>query len=263
MDIPNEYRKNLYLAVLALLVVLSLFFAVKFLSELRSYGLRGASETSTITVSGHGEIMATPDIATVSFTISKDAKTVKEAQDSVAKIEKDALDFIFANGVAEKDVKTQDASFYPKYEYRKAMVCNEFGCNSNSVIVGYTASETVTVKVRNTDNAAKIIEGLGSVGVTQLNGPSFEVDDADALKVQARKQAIEDARIKAESLAKDLGVKLVRISSFNESGNYYPMYATKAVDGAAPQMAMDERMASLPTGENTISSDVTISYEIR
>lgn len=263
MDIPQEYKRNLYLAVLVLLAVLSLLFAVKFLSELRNYGLRGSSETSTITISGHGEVMAVPDIANVSFTISKDAKTVKEAQDMVAKVEKDALDFLYANGVAEKDVKTQDASFYPKYEYRKAVVCNEFGCNSNSVIVGYTSSETIVVKVRNTDDAGKLIEGLGKVGVSQLNGPNFEVDDADALKVQARKMAIEDARIKAEALAKDLGVKLVRISSFNENGGSYPpmYYAKDAV--ATGAVSQEGRVAQLPTGENMISSDVSISYEIR
>src|SRR3989338_11091419 len=116
MDISNEYKKYLSMAALAFLVVLTLLFAVRFLSELKSYGSRGSGEANVITLSGHGEVQAVPDIASVYFTISKDAKTVKEAQDAVAKIEKSAVDFLKQNGVEEKDIKTENASFYPKYE---------------------------------------------------------------------------------------------------------------------------------------------------
>ncbi|OGI62561.1 hypothetical protein A2818_02400 [Candidatus Nomurabacteria bacterium RIFCSPHIGHO2_01_FULL_40_12] len=269
MEIPNEYLKNLYRIILAFLVILSLFFGVKFLSELRSLEMMGSSEANVITLSGHGEVQAVPDIANVYFTISKDAKTVKEAQEAVAKIEKAALDFLKEKGVADKDIKTENASFYPKYEYRYdtkiMMPCNEYGCPSrggNNVIVGYTASESVTVKVRNTDDAGVIMQGLGTVGVSNLSGPNFAIDDEDALKAEARKKAIDDARAKAKVLAKDLGVKLGRISNFSESGNYpMPMYYGKATMFA--DSGEESAPAEIPKGENTISSDVTITYEIR
>ena len=267
MDILNEYKKNLYMASLAFLVVLTLLFAVRFLSELKSYGSRGSGEANVITLSGHGEVQAVPDIASVYFTISKDAKTVKEAQDAVAKIEKSAVDFLKQNGVEEKDIKTENASFYPKYEYRKLTVpCDEFGCPPSSgkeVIVGYTASESISVKVRNTDDAGKIIQGLGSLGVSNLNGPNFTIDDEDTLKAEARREAIADAKAKAQALAQDLGIRLGRIANFSENGGgYYPMVSKVGyeMDGAVRNMAAP---AELPKGENTISSDVTISYEIR
>ncbi|OGI68158.1 hypothetical protein A3A05_01100 [Candidatus Nomurabacteria bacterium RIFCSPLOWO2_01_FULL_41_12] len=269
MEIPQEYQKNLYRAVLAFLIVLSLLFAVKFFSELRSYGMMGSSNANVITLSGHGEVQAVPDIANVYFTISKDAKTVKEAQEAVAKIEKAALDFLKGKGVADKDIKTENASFYPKYEYKydtkMMMPCNEYGCpprGGNSVIVGYTASESVTVKVRNTDDAGIIMQGLGTVGVSNLNGPNFAIDDEDALKAEARKKAIDDARVKAKVLAKDLGVKLGRIANFSEGGGYFPVMYGK-VAGMGGDAEISSAPAEIPKGENTISSDVTITYEIK
>ncbi|OGI94962.1 hypothetical protein A3A03_02200 [Candidatus Nomurabacteria bacterium RIFCSPLOWO2_01_FULL_40_18] len=269
INLPNQYIKNLYRALFVFLIVLSLFFVVKLLAEFRSYGMMDSSESNTITLSGHGEIMAVPDIANIYFTIKKEAKTVKEAQNGVAEIEKRALDFLKENGVADKDIKTIDASFNPKYEwklrpcpYDPSMGVVSRPCpGGKNELTGYEASESINVKIRNTDNVGKIIQGLGGLGVTDLNGPNFTIDNEDALKAQARKKAIDDAREKAQALAKDLGVRLGKISSFSENGNYPIYYAESAmmksdtVSAPAP--------AQIPKGENTISSDVTIIWEIR
>ena len=267
MQIPEQYVKNLFRTGVTLLVILCVFFGVKTLAELRSYGMMGSDGANTITLSGHGEVSAVPDIATIYFNITKEAKTVKEAQDTVAAVEKSALDSLKANGVAEKDIQASNASFNPKYKFvydaATSVPCNEFSCpprSGNNVIVGYEASESITVKVRNTDSAGKVMQGLGSLGVTNLSGPNFAIDDEDALKAQARKEAIDEARNKAKILARDLGVRLGRVVTFSESGNYIPVYYDKALSsearaGSAP--------AVLPKGENTISSDVSITYEIR
>lgn len=268
MEIPNQYLKNIYHVLFVFLIILSVFFTVKALQELRAYGSVSSSNVNTISFSGHGEVTAVPDIANVSFSISKDAKTVKEAQAAVAVIEKKALDFLKENGVALKDIKTNNASFYPKYEYKydekTILPCTQYGCPPNrgqNVIVGYTASESILVKVRNTDDAGAIIQGLGTIGVSELNGPNFSIDDEDLLKADARKEAIRDAKAKAKILAKDLGIRLGRIASFTEGGNYGGIYYAKAemMDSSVGAPAP----AELPKGENTISSDVTITYEIR
>ena len=266
MEIPSQYIKNLYKASLAFLIILSVFFAVKSLAEIRSYGRMGSGDANTITLSGHGEVQAVPDIANVYFTIRKEGKTVKEAQNAVALIEKASLDFLKANNIAEKDIKTSNASFNPKYEYQydARVICNEFGCPprpGKSVVVGYEAHESITVKIRNTDDVGKIMQGLGATGVSDLSGPNFAIDDEDALKAEARKKAIDDARAKAKVLAKDLGVRLGRISSFSESGDYYPvMYSAKSM---AADSVSESLPAEIPKGENTISSEVTITYEIK
>jgi hypothetical protein len=106
------------------------------------------------------------------------------------------------------------------------------------------------------------MQDLGAVGVSDLSGPNFAIDKEDSLNMQARKLAIDDAKQKAEILAKDLGVSLSKITSFNESGNYYPtMYSAKGVMAADSVSA--PAPAEIPKGENTISSDVTITYEIK
>lgn len=263
MEIQEEYKKNLYRALLAFLVVLSLFFAVKFLSELRAYGRAGSAEVNTITISGHGEVKAVPDIANVYFTIRQEGKTVKEAQEKVAVIEKKVLDYLRTNQVADKDIRAESASFNPKYEYQTQTSMPDIypPRSGKSVLVGYEAYESLTVKVRNPDDAGKIIEGLGMLGVTELSGPNFTIDEEETLSREARKLAIEEAKEKAKVLAKDLGVRLGRVVSFSENG-YYPM----PIYGREEMMVLDAgapKAAELPKGENTITSDVTITYEIR
>ena len=278
MNIPSEYLKHLYRATLAFLFILCIFFAIQSLASLKAYATLGNKDLSTMSFAGHGEVTAVPDIATVYFTISKDAATVKDAQAGVALIEKKALDFLKSKNISDKDIQTADASFNPKYEYRNA-VCPSIPMGSGSagisvsptspyycppgkqVINGYTASESITVKIRNTDDAGAIMQGLGSTGVSNLNGPNFTIDNEDGLKAQARKKAIDDAKEKAQALAKDLGVSLVAISSFNESGNYPIMY-DKAMS-MSTSGAVAPAPAQLPKGENTIISDVTITYEIK
>ncbi|MES3032266.1 MAG: SIMPL domain-containing protein [Patescibacteria group bacterium] len=264
---------NLYKAGLAFLIILSVFVLAKtFFPRGGMHGAKG-DVANTITLSGHGEVTAVPDIANVYFTISKDAATVKDAQAGVAVIEKKALDFLKSKGVADKDIKTADASFYPKYEYNQAVCPMDSGgvtmgkaspyyCPSGrQVLTGYTASESITVKIRNTDDAGAIMQGLGSTGVSNLSGPNFAIDDEDALKAEARRKAIDDAREKAEILAKDLGVRLGKIASFQEGGGYGgPIYYAK---DAMLESAASPAPAVIPKGENTISSDVTITYEIR
>lgn len=265
INITPEQKIKIYRAVKIVLIVFVILIGTKFLTH-SSYGRNGDRPENTISFSGHGEVNAVPDMASIYFSISKEAKTVKEAQAQVALVEKSSLDVLKANNVLEKDIKTSNASFSPKYEYKYEKTvspCNEYNCPmpGKSVIVGYTASESITVKVRNTDDVGKIMQGLGTVGVSDLSGPNFSIDNEDGLKAQARKKAIDDAKEKAKVLAKDLGVRLGKITSFSESGNYpMPMYTnTMMAKGASDEAAQ----AALPKGENTITSDITITYEIK
>ncbi len=222
-----------------------------------------------ITITGHGEVQAAPDIANVSFTIRKEAKTVKDAQTQVSEVEARVLAALKVNNVLEKDIKTVSVSFNPKYEYRydkQVVPCTQYNCppnNGNNVIVGYEAYENISIKIRNTDSAGKIIQDLGALGVTDLYGPNFTIDNEDGLKVQARKEAIDDAKNKAKILAKDLEIRLGKMTSFSENGNYpMPMY-TNSLAKMDSVSAAGSAPAVLPVGENTISSDVTITYEIK
>lgn len=176
------------------------------------------------------------------------------------------IDFLKKSGIEEKDIKTTNYNAYPKYEYQRASaeICASGNCQpGKQVLVGYEVSETVSVKIRNTDDTGKIVAGLGKLSVSDISGPNFAIDDEDALKAEARKKAIDDAKTKADILAKELGVKLVRVVSFNENNGGYPIYYAKAAMGMGGAMETDAVAPRIEKGENKISVDVNISYEIR
>jgi uncharacterized protein YggE len=130
-----------------------------------------------------------------------------------------------------------------------------------SVITGYDVSESVSVKLRDTTKAGTLLVALGTLGVTDLNGPSFDVDNPDAVQSQARTIAIADAQSKAKVLAEQLGVQLVRIVSFSDDNGSYPqpvMYAMNASVGATKAAAVPD----ISTGQQKVTDNVTITYEI-
>lgn len=212
-----------------------------------------------ITVDGEGKVTAIPDVATIDFTVSEDGDNASSAQDTAAKKINVALALMEDLGIEAKDIKTTSYSISPKYSY--VQPCYSAVCPPTpaSRIIGYTASQSIQVKVRKTADAGKVLSQLGDAGVNNLYGPNFTIDDMDALKAEARAEAIDAARGKAKALAKNLGVSLVRVTGFYENGG--PIYYGKAMgmggdSAAAPSI-------SLPTGENEIVINVTVSYEIR
>lgn len=223
---------------------------------------------NTITVSGTGEVVVVPDIATVSFGVTAESLDVAKAQtDSATKINK-IIDFLKTKGVEAKDIKTTNYNIYPRYDYRnvacplvQTTIYPSVPCGgSKQVLAAYVVSQTVEVKIRDITKAGEILSGVGEFGVTDVSGLNFTIDNDQAVKDQARDLAIKDAKAQAEVLAKGLGIRLVKITSFSENGNspvYYGVSA-KMMDSAAPSVA-----PQVPVGENKITSNVSITYEIK
>lgn len=258
-------KDNLLGSASLFLLVATAFLVVLFVKELKP---SKSEAMPSIAVSGSGEVFAVPDVAMITFTIKEEAKTSKEATDKMTAKETKALEFLKEKGIEEKDIKTLWLNTSPKYEYAKPMtVCTPEWCppsTQNQQIVGYETNQTIQVKVRDTDKAGEIISGITSVGVGEVSGPEFSVDDVDALKAESRRLAIEDAKEKAEVLRKDLGVKLVRIISYSEGGDY-PMYYAMGGDMAVRNESKADvaQAPSLSTGEQKITSNVTIVYEVK
>ena len=243
-------------------VLLALYAGMKFVNEVKSYGSIGVapSVAGTIDVTGEGEAFAIPNIATVSFNAEANAKTVAEAQTTVNKIVADSLAFLKSSGIAEKDIKTANYSAYPQYTYPCSDRACPLGTSNTPVLTGYLVTQSMSVKIRDTEKVGPIIDGLGSAKVTGLSGPDYSVDNPESVKQEARQKAIADAEVKAKALANDLGVRLVRIARYTEDGSGAypsPMYAKNEAFGSADAGAV------LPKGENTYSSRITITYEIR
>lgn len=265
----EDNKINLYRSISLLAILVSVLVVAKVVTEVKEYRFigGGVSATNTISVSGEGEVMATPDIATITFSVRESAESVSSAQNKVSKKSKIVIDAVKKVGIAEKDIKTQNYSSYPKYEWRESSAsCLGLNCSPSrpgkQVIVGYEVSQSVTLTVRNLEIANNVVSALGQSEVSDMYGPNFAIDNEDGLKAEARKQAIDKARAKAKVLADDLGVTLVRVVSFSEGQNY-PMYDRVMTMSASMGKAESAPAPELPQGEQKITSSVTVTYEIR
>jgi len=250
------------LAALFLLIA-SVFVAFLAVNAVRDVFSPRPSMGNVISVTGTGSVTAIPDIAQINFVVSEQADTAAEAQSMGAEKVNAAIDALKDEfGIEEKDIKTSYYSVSPRYS-RTQPCYNGFCPEYEQTIIGYTASQTVEIKVRDTEKVGDVLTALGEVGVSNISGPSFTIDDPDALRAEARDEAIKEARQKAKALAKSLGVSLSRVTAFWENeGGYYP-YESKAYGLGGADSASSVPVPQIPTGENEISVSVNVSYEIR
>lgn len=204
-----------------------------------------------IWVTGEGEVMAAPDIATLRLGIAAQAATVAEAQSQAAEAMTRIMDTLIDNGVAENDIQTQYLSIHQVTKWDRE--------NEEEVVIGYRVTNKVTAKIREIDKADAIIDAVVEAGgdLTRIDGISFSVDDPSAYYEEAREEAMADAKAKAEQLAELAGVTLGKPTYISE-GIPYPIYPRDymyEMAGAAPE-------TPISPGEMEISLTVQVAYAI-
>ncbi len=260
-------KETVWAALSIFLGALSVFAVIAIIATiLKIFGVFGQQPypTKTITVSGEGKVSVAPDLAVISFTVHEEKKDVASAQNQSSEKGNAAIEKLKALGIEEKDMKTTYYNISPKYEMRKVdPSCTGYVCDTTQVVTGYTVTQSVSVKVRNTDNIGKVLATLGDVGITDFSGPSLQVDDDRDVQTEAKLDAIADARAKAKETAKGLGVHLGKLISYYEDNGGYPVpYAegAMAMDSMAPQMKV--AAPTIPVGENEVTAHVTLTYKI-
>lgn len=197
--------------------------------------------------------MVKPDIATISFAVVSEGANPTALQNDNNKKINDAIALVKGFEVDAKDIQTSGYSLSPRYQYNPK--------TGKSSIDGYTLTQTVTVKVRNLDNAGKVLGGLPATGINQLSGPNFSVEDPEKYLNEARKEAFAKARTKAAELARFNGVSLGGVMSFSENqGGGYPM----------PMFAKAEGMGGdrggvppqIEPGSEEVRVEVGVTFEI-
>lgn len=250
------------IALIGALAILALFLLAETISIAANFGRPSAPATDTITVQGAGQATLPPDVARVSFTVENTSATVAAAQAATTKQANAALAFVKEQGVDDKDVKTLSYNISPQYSYpnpcQPGMFCPDY--NRAPKVIGYQVSQTIQVTMRDLSAVGELLGGLGTLEVQNVNGPAFALDDSTAGYSAARADAISKAKEQAELLATQLGVRLGKIVNFSESsGGYpYPMYGMGGGISESKASTPD-----VPTGENTYSASVSITYEIR
>ncbi|MBX4195741.1 SIMPL domain-containing protein [Candidatus Parcubacteria bacterium] len=257
----HEEVKRFFKWATVVVVLLGIFLLFKSLNAFKDWRSPSAA-FNTIVVTGHGEAFATPDVANFTFTVSADASSVGGAQDTVTQKTNSIMNALKELGIEEKDIRTTDYSVYPKYTYQPVACSPTFCPPSRQIPDGYTVTHSVEVKVRKTDDAGKALAAAGAKGATNISSLAFTIDDPESIMNEARDEAVKEAREKAKTLAKSLGVRLGRVVDFNDSTynpGPYPVYKLEAQTGAADTSSAP----SLPAGQNKITSNVSVTYEIR
>lgn len=273
----EKQKKQLFNVIVSVFVLLAIFLGVKVINSIKdfSYIGKGIYPANVVTVNGIGEVTAVPDVASFSFSVTETSKQIADAQDTASKKMNAIIDALKSLGIDEKDIKTTGYNTYPKYEYQRS-VCPTLSPESMSVssayfpctdgkqvLIGYEVSQSITVKVRKTSEAGKVLSKVGELGAKNISGLNFVVDDIEKVKAEARDLAIKDAKEKAKVLQKSLGVRFSKITSFYENGNYPSYgYGGDMMDGGV-MSAKAVSVPQIPVGEDKIVSNISITYEVR
>lgn len=256
-------KKGLFMALLVIFSLFLLSLTVSTIVGIQNkikegrYIGKDIQEKDTITVFDTGEVYVKPDLTLTTFSVITEAKVLKDAMDENTEKMSAVIDFVKSQGVEGKDLKTTSFYIYPRYEWYEKGTCVPACPLGKRVLVGYEVQQSLQVKIRDMEKIGEIIQGATDAGANQVGDLQFTVDNQDELKKQARELAIEKAKVKAEELASQLGISLIRIISFNESGTVpYYYLSEKGLGGAEAESPQIE------TGENKISVTVTITYEI-
>lgn len=209
-------------------------------------------QSHSISIIGEGKVTGVPDVAKIQLGYSVEKKTVAQAQKEntnkmnsmVEKLKKDFK-------IDAKDIKTVNYYISPQYDW----------FNGKQTLRGYSVSQDISVKVREMDKVSLILDAAGAIGLNQVGNLSFEIDNPEKLKQEAREKALAQAKAKAEALSNIVGVKLGKIISFSESSSDnqpIPIYSLNKMaegmgGGGAP---------AVEAGSNEITVFATVQYEI-
>ena len=244
----------------ATLVDLGPFRTVATSSELSGVTAQmlAAGQMTGISVSGLGTVTVEPDLAIVSIGVEARARTVAVARNQAAESMHDILVELAAHRIDDKDIQTRNFSITPRYSWQERLD-EKGGQYSEQVLVGYTVSNQVAVKVRDLEDVGAVIDDVAKAGgdLIRIKNIQFTVEASGPILVRARESAIEDAINRAKQFAGLTGVTLGR-----------PIYMTE--DSAAPAasnfaMAEARVMQATPYQPTVISGgelDVQITVRI-
>lgn len=212
--------------------------------------LAAAEERPTVTMTGEGRSFAAPDMATISLGVVAEAETARAAMDEASASVAALLAALTGSGIESRDVQTSALTLNPVWNHNSSSL-------SGPQITGFSAANTVTVRVRDLDALGGVLDRVLDTGANSFNGLSFGLQDPVPAEDAAREAAVADARRKAKLVAAAAGVALGPVVSIAEAGAAAP---------PQPMFRMEASMAAdavpVAPGELTIVQQVTIVWQI-
>jgi uncharacterized protein YggE len=208
-----------------------------------------------IVVIGEGESSIAPDLAVLSLTVMREAKTAREALDAGNAAMAAVIAAMKSSGVANRDLQTGGLQINPRYNY-----VNKPDGTQEGELVAYQVSNTLSLRVRDLERTGEIIDKAVTLGVNQGGGVTFANEDPSKALTEARKSAVKDAMDKAHTLAEAAGVNLGKVLEISDQSYASPPMpiAAKAFDraGAAESVPVE-------AGENSYKVQVTMTFELK
>ncbi|MDQ3515008.1 MAG: SIMPL domain-containing protein [Chloroflexota bacterium] len=171
----------------------------------------GSDVNRTITVYGEGRVVVTPDMATVTIGVETRQASLAEAQAEATTMMEAIIEAASDAGVDEDDIQTVNYS---------VSVIQDYDENGIAVAVtGYLVSNQVQLTIRDIDGLGALLESVVDAGANSIYGISFSNSDPTEAASQARRAAVEDARVKADELAAAAGVEIVEVQALEETSS--------------------------------------------
>lgn len=200
-----------------------------------------------INVAGEGKVKAVPDQAFISVSVdTKGNKAADVKRDNDAAVEK-VVQAIKKHKLPKEDVQTKRISLNPVYDYEKKKY-------------SYNATQTIEILLKDLNQYDALMESLIDAGVNRVSNVEFRSSKVEQLKSEARKQAMLEAKKKAEDYVSVLGQKVGKALNISDNTQvYYPMQgmyemkAARADDGGAPR-------ETLAIGEIQVTANVNVTF---
>ena len=203
-------------------------------------------------ISAVGEVRRVPDIALINAGVVTRATTAGAAiQENAARMDR-VIAALKRAGIAERDIQTSSINLNPEYRYQE---------NQPPQLVGYTASNQVTVRFRDIRNSGRVLDVLVAEGANQINGPTMTIEHPEPALDEARAKAVAAGRARAEMYARALGKRVTRVIFLSESGGHFapppPMpMAERAMAASAPSTKIEP-------GEQQLQITLTMVFELQ
>jgi len=206
-----------------------------------------------ISITGVGEISASPDIARITSGVVSQSKTAAKALQSNSAAMTRIIAGLKTAGIGSKDIRTSGFSVNPTYFY------DQKNRQIPPKIIGYQVRNQVHITVSQRDRLGGILDKMITLGANQINGISFAIDKPQNLQDEARKRAVADALRKVKIYVTATNSKLGRIISISEGQARSPI--RQFVQRAEALSARAD--VPIEAGEQTLSIRVNITWELK
>ena len=206
-----------------------------------------ATDTSSrgVAVSGTGQVYGIPDTLHLSMGVTVNRADVTSALNAASAALDKVISSLKSHGVPAKDIQTSGLNVNPHYTGDVAQH-----------VSGYDVDHEITVTLRDLKTAGSIVSAAVAAGGNdaRVNGLSVALESNDNLISAARERAFNDAKTKADQLARLAGRTLGRVLSISEQVASNPT-SPMAFGGNAA--STDSKAISIQPGQQAV--DVTIS----